>query len=128
MPKLIYKEDTTKTAAIIASLETAGINVNNGDFCNAICSAKSLEFFDTLSKKLVLVTEALQEQFTELKTAAYARVSDGPVMASIDAPSLPIGVKYEYIEYIKRYGPPPEGVFDPALLYGIRLEFGIKTT
>ncbi len=127
MPKLLVKEDTAKTAAIITSLESAGINLNNGDFCNAICSAKSLEFFDKLSKKLVLVTEALQEQFNELKKAAYARVSGGPVIAAIDAPDIPLGIKYEFVEYIKRYGPPPKGEFDPTLLYGIRLELGIST-
>ncbi len=128
MPKLLYKEDTKKTNAIITSLQSAGININNGDFCNAICSAKSLDFFDNLSKKLVLVTESLQEQFTELRKAAYARVQGGPVIASIDAPDVPIGIKYEYIEYIKRYGPPPAGAFDQTLLFAIRLEFGIKTT
>lgn len=127
MPKLIVKEDAAKTTAIITSLESAGININNGDFCNAICSAKSLEFFDKLSKKLVLVSEALQEQFNELKKAAYARVSGGPVIASIDAPDVPLGVKYEYIEYIKRYGPPAKGEFNPTLLFGIRLELGIPT-
>lgn len=127
MPKLIVKEDTAKTSAILTSLESAGINLNNGDFCNAICSAKSLEFFEKLSKKLVLVTEALSEQFTELKKAAYARISGGPVIAAIDAPDIPLGLKYEFIEYIKRYGPPPNGKFDQTLLNGIRLEFGIKT-
>ena len=127
MPRYIMKDDPIKTAAIIASLESAGINVNGGDFCNAICSAKSLDFFDTLSNKLVLVTESLKSQFEDLKKAAYGRIRNGAVLASIIAPSPPIGVKYEYVEYVKRYGPPTNCIFDQALLFAIRLELGIPT-
>jgi hypothetical protein len=75
----------------------------------------------------------------EMTTAITKRIDDikanckggggasGFLLASIEAPQMTIGVKYEYIEYIKRYGPPPDGKFDETKLQQLRAELGITT-
>jgi hypothetical protein len=94
--------------------------------CDAYCSAKTLSFFDILSDKLVLLAESINDQFEYLKKNIYVP-AEGAVLASIIMKPPPIGVKYEFIEYIKRYGPPTDGIFDQGLLQGLRAELGIVT-
>ena len=50
---------------------------------------------------------------------------NGVLFASVETPVMAIGVKYEYVEYVKRYGPPSTGGFDPVKLQNIRAELGI---
>ncbi len=112
MPRFINKNLATINGAI----------VSGSDLYPALYSAKSVEFFSTLSDKLVGMTESLKRQFEALRLEALGRQAQGPVLASIDAPKMTLGVKYEYIEYINRYGPPADGKFDAALLAAIRQE------
>jgi len=99
---------------------------SSADMCDAYCSAKTLSFFDILSDKLVLLAESINDQFEYLKKNIYVP-AEGAVLASIIMKPPPIGVKYEFIEYIKRYGPPTDGIFDQGLLQGLRSELGIVT-
>jgi hypothetical protein len=39
---------------------------------------------------------------------------------------MALGIKYEYVEYIKQYGPPPDGIFNEEKLAAIRIELGIS--
>jgi hypothetical protein len=54
--------------------------------------------------------------------------SKGFILASIDTPQMVLGVSYEFVEYIKRHGPPVNGKFDQAKLADIRAELGITQT
>lgn len=109
MPRFINKN--------IASLN--GV-ISGSDLYPALYSDKSVQFFSTLSEKLVTMTEALKLQFETLRVEALARSANGPVLASVTAPSFNFGVKGEYIQYINLYGPPSDGKFDPELLARIR--------
>lgn len=110
MPRFIDKNSATLN----------GITVTGSDLYPALYSAKSVEFFSTLSEKLVLMTESLQVQFDVLRKEALARTAAGPIMGSVVAPKMTLGVRGEYVEYINRYGPPADGKFDEALLAAIR--------
>ncbi len=116
MPRFISKNIATLNGSV----------VSGSDLYPALYSAKSVEFFSTLSDKLVSMTESLKVQFERLRLEANARAANGPVMASVEAPKMTLGVKYEYIEYINRYGPPANGIFDAALLESIKQELLIS--
>lgn len=86
----------------------------------------SLNFLDTLTKKLLAMTESLQKQFDEcIKPVLPGGKENGVYLAKIDTPQMVIGVKYEYVMYIQRYGPPENGVFDETVLTELRAELGI---
>jgi hypothetical protein len=73
------------------------------------------------------MTQSLKNQFEELKKqACNGTKARGAILAEIDAPVMTIGVKMEYIEYIRRFGPPGNGVFDPCKLEELRCELGIE--
>jgi hypothetical protein len=91
---------------------------------NELCYTKSMDFLDTLSKKLKELTDALKVQFDDLKKRVTVK-AQGPVLASVVAKTIPIGVKQEYVLYIKEYGPPVNGKFDENLLQGLRQRLGI---
>ncbi len=84
----------------------------------------SLEFFNTLSDKLVDMVTSLKKQFEECNKGGGEK-AQGAFLAHVDAPKMNIGVKWEYLEYIKRYGPPECGKFCDEKLDRIRIEFGI---
>ncbi len=84
-------------------------------------------FFDNLATKLMDMSISIQKQMEELKKKQCAQPQAGFVFASITAPKMILGVAYEYVEYITRYGPPPKGKFDPVKLEQIRIELGIQS-
>lgn len=86
----------------------------------------SLEFFEVLSYKLAFMVTSLQKQFDECHEAAQPKYAeDGYVIVETEIPSQMVGVKLEYVEYIRRYGPPTNGIFDQSKLAMIRSELGI---
>ena len=111
MPRFINKNIATMNGVISGS-----------DLYPALYSDKSVQFFSTLSEQLVTMTEALKLQFENLRLEALARCADGPIMADVTAPKLNLGIKFEYIQYINKYGPPPNGQFDPVILEQVRQE------
>lgn len=92
---------------------------------NINCSS-AINFLDILSLKLLEMTKSLQEQFEECKHVPTTQAS-GFVLASVDVPKMVVGVKYEYIVYIQRYGPPTNGAFDESILTHLRTELGITS-
>lgn len=117
MPRYILKGNTASV--------TAGIN--SLDDVLSFYAAKSLEFFNNLSTKLRDLTVSLKNTFEDLKKKCGGAKALGPVMASITVPKVTMGIKYEYIEYIKRFGPPENGIFDEVLLEKLRIELNIIT-
>ncbi len=91
---------------------------------NELCYTKSMDFLETLSGKLKELTDALKIQFDDLRKQITVKAR-GPVLASVVAKTIPVGVKYEYVMYIKEYGPPVNGKFDENLLEGLRRQLGI---
>ena len=86
-----------------------------------------MDFFETLSDKLVCMVISLQKQFDECHAAAATQNEGGFVLVEIDVPKQSLGIKYEYIEYIKRYGPPCDGIFCEEKLKCLRTELGIES-
>jgi hypothetical protein len=96
--------------------------INNTDSCQS-----SISFFSKLSEKMLDMVNTLKKQFEECKENARPIQAKGFFLASVETPQMVIGVKIEYLEYIKRYGPPSNGLFDETLLQRLRTELGIAT-
>lgn len=83
----------------------------------------SITFFSKMSDKLLNMVKSLKKQFEACsKPTQSAR---GAILAEIETPQMVLGVKMEYVEYIKRFGPPAEGIFEEAKLQQLRAELGI---
>lgn len=90
-----------------------------------VSSNNNAKFFSNLAAKLLEMAEATNKRIEEARNSNPCEVSSAVVLASITTPVMTIGVKYEYIEYINRYGPPPNGIFDEEILEQLRGELGI---
>jgi hypothetical protein len=110
--------------------------VNNGGICvqpqqkQSCCSSfsrDSSKFFSDLAAKLLEMTTAINKRIEDIKKNCGGKAQSGFLLASVEAPVMNLGVKYEYIEYIKRFGPPIEGKFDEKKLEQLRIELGIDT-
>lgn len=84
-------------------------------------------FFNTLASKLLEMSQAVEAKIEEIKKDCHKPAPGGRgfLFASIDAPSMVLSVPREYTEYIKRYGPPPKGKFEPIKLEIIRAQLGL---
>jgi hypothetical protein len=102
----------------LSSLTDPSQVVNTIDCSSAV-------FFDNLATKLMDMSISIQKQMEELKKKQCAAPQAGFLFASITAPKMILGVAYEYVEYVTRYGPPVNGKFDPVKLEQIRIELGI---
>jgi len=98
----------------------------NGNCCCDSIDGNSAIFFNNLAQKLLDMSKAIEKRISDLSTKVCLPESKGFLIASIETPSMMLGVKYEYVEYIKRYGPPDKGKFDSTLLEKLRTELGIK--
>lgn len=91
------------------------------------CCPSTTRFFQNITDKLLKMTQSLKTQFEELKKNACGQKARGAILAEVDAPKMTLGVKTEYIEYIRRFGPPDNGVFDECKLEDLRKELGIES-
>ena len=87
-------------------------------------------FFNTLAAKLLEMSQTVEAKIEAIKKDCNkpAQGGRGVYFASIDTPNMVISVPREYTEYIKRYGPPPKGKFEPIKLEIIRAQLGITVT
>jgi hypothetical protein len=93
--------------------------------CNQPSLCKdTTRFFWNLSQKLLDMAEAIDKKIYDLQNKVCAPGGGGILFAKIDAPKQTVGVKVEYMEYLKRYGPPEDGIFDPVKLEQLRIELG----
>jgi hypothetical protein len=90
-------------------------------------SRDSSNFFSDLATKLLEMTTAVNKRIEDIKKNCGGSKQSGFFLASIEAPVMNLGVKYEYIEYIKRFGPPTDGKFEEEKLKQLRIELGIDT-
>lgn len=98
---------------------------------NGCCTDNSVDrnsaiFFNTLANKLLEMSRAIDARMTELSNRVCEPASKGFLFASIETPQMVLGVSYEFVEYVKRHGPPVNGKFDPEKLAAIRVELGIS--
>jgi hypothetical protein len=82
-------------------------------------------FLDILADNLLSMSRAIDVRINELTNKACNTTANGFVLASIETPSMLLGIKYEYVEYIKRFGPPIKGKFDENLLESLRKELNM---
>jgi hypothetical protein len=113
-----------------AYIVVAGRGGYSGDPC---CRDNSVDrnsaiFFNNLANKLLEMSKAIDARMAALANKVCEPTSKGFLLASIETPAMVLGVKYEYVEYIKRHGPPVKGKFDEAKLEAIRIELGISKT
>ena len=101
---------------------------SGGNCCCDSIDGNSAIFFNNLAQKLLDMSKAIEKRIDDLSNKVCQPESKGFLIASIDTPSMMLGVKYEYIEYIRRYGPPDKGKFDSVLLEKLRIELGINDT
>jgi hypothetical protein len=87
----------------------------------------TVKFFGTLATKLLKMAESIQDRIEKIKQNCGPQPSRGFLIAEIETPNMIVGVKYEYVEYIRRHGPPEKGIFDEEKLEVIRRELGINT-
>lgn len=72
------------------------------------------------------MSKAIEKRMEELANKVPPPQQSGFLFAKIDTPVMTVGVKMEYVEYIKRYGPPIKGKFDEEKLEELRAELGIS--
>ena len=90
---------------------------------NCIIDKNSAMFFNTLSLKLLEMSETVEKRIEVIKKNCNENQrANGFLFASIDTPQMNISVGSEYVIYVQRYGPPPNGKFEPAKLELIRKE------
>jgi hypothetical protein len=107
-------------------LKTNKTYSNTACGCDNSIDRNSAIFFNNLATKLLEMTTAIDNRIKKIEENCVSnRGSSGFLLASIETPVMSLSIKYEYVEYIKRYGPPPNGQFDQALLEEIRIELGI---
>jgi hypothetical protein len=66
------------------------------------------------------MSKTIQERISKITSQICNKSEKGVLLASIDAPVMTIAINYEYIEYIKQFGPPCNGIFDEDKLNIIR--------
>jgi hypothetical protein len=113
----------------------SGSRMSGGGGGSCCCEDSTIDrnsaiFFNTLASKLLEMSQAVESKIEDIKKNCNqpAPAGRGFLFASIDAPSMVLSVPREYTEYIKRYGPPPKGIFEPIKLEIIRAQLGIETT
>jgi len=110
------------------------IHRGNANSASGVCCSQntidrnSAVFFNSLATKLLDMSRAIEKKMEDLrKRVCEPQNGRGFLFASIEAPSMVVGVRQEYVEYIKRYGPPVKGKFDEGLLNILRQELGISS-
>lgn len=112
---------------LFGKFASAGAGGADGCCCtDNTLDRNSAVFFNNLATKLLDMSKAIEKRMEELANKATPQPQSGFLFAKIDTPVMALGVKMEYIEYIKRYGPPIKGKFDEEKLEELRAELGIS--
>lgn len=115
------------SGSLASQLSSAGLqnpySLNNGGGGSGgnCCCPSSTKFLETLTEKLIEMTESIKTQIEELENKVPS-CHRGLRLTELIVPVPHIYVKQEFLIYIKRYGPPTNGIFDPIYLDLIRAE------
>jgi hypothetical protein len=88
---------------------------------SSCCCPSTTTFLSTLVDKLHTMASRLKDQFDALEAKTQRTPQKGIIFAEIDT-TVGVSIKYEYVIYIEKYGPPIDGIFDEALIAQIRAE------
>lgn len=72
------------------------------------------------------MVESVRQQLKDAAGTAINAIP--PIIAHAEVQAAPITVGSEFFEYVNRYGPPINGVFDDDLLALVRSDLGITVT
>jgi hypothetical protein len=102
----------------------------NGCCVDNTIDRNSALFFNNMANKLLEMSLAIEGRFEDIRKRCGGALPPGPTFffASIETPVMTVSVPAEYIEYIKRYGPPHRGCFDEEKLRFICYSMGIPYT
>ena len=114
---------TTLTSSGLTNPTLSTVTTLAGTSTNGCCCPSSTVFLQTLTDKLIAMTNSLKTQFADLEAnSTSTRIAGrGPILANISLQGQ-ITFKAEYFIYVMRYGPPVNGIFDPVYLELIRVE------
>ncbi len=104
---------------------------SGGDGCCCVDNSidrNSALFFTKLADKLLDMSRSIESRIEEIqKNCNKNERVRGFLFASIETPVMAVSVSQEFLEYIRRHGPPIKGVFDPYKLHIIRIQLGIPS-
>ena len=95
---------------------------------NGMMCKDTVNFYGSLASKLLTMAESIHTRIENIKKNCGGKPAKGYLIAEIEIPKMVLGVAVEYLEYIKRYGPPDNGIFDPIKLDLLRTQLGITAT
>lgn len=116
----------TSQAGLTNPFSLGGTTASPSTDGGSCCCPSSTKFLETLTDKLIDMAAALQKRITELESRPPPGTTRGVIFADISVGSH-ASVKYEYVIYIQRYGPPINGIFDPIYLDLLRAELAAST-
>ena len=93
--------------------------------CDGSIDKNSALFFNTLASKLLEMSKTIEDRIEDIKKNCNKERARGCIFASVDTPHMNISVGAEYFIYVQRYGPPPNGKFEPEKLAIVRAELEI---
>lgn len=67
----------------------------------------------------------INKRIEKIQSEVKCSSGGGVLLASIEAPVMMLAIKVEFMEYIRRHGPPEGGKFDDGKLKIIMKELGI---
>lgn len=107
--------------SIISSLSSGGSG-SGGSGSNNCCCPSSTKFLEKLTTKLITMTTSLKQQFEDLKNNQKEFLGPpAPQLVEITV-NTNVSVKHVYYMYLRRYGPPINGIFDPDYLRLLQAE------
>ena len=95
-------------------------------FCPTQPANNSSFFLHSLADKLLLMACTIERKIDDLENQLCQTPQNGVFLVSVETPKMMLGIKYEYVEYIKRYGPPCDGKFNEVILDELRKELNIE--
>ena len=105
----------------VSSLSNGGSG-GSGSSINNCCGPSSTKFLEKLTTKLITMTTSLKQQFEDLKNNQKEFVGPpAPRLVEITVKAN-ISVKHVYYMYLRRYGPPINGIFDPDYIRLLQAE------
>lgn len=93
--------------------------------CDNLTNSNMVIFLNDLTTKILNMSIAIDKRMNDLQNKVCSIEKSGFILASIETPKMAISVGLEYIEYVRRYGPPINGQFNTDKLRILRAELGV---
>lgn len=103
----------------------SGNNYNNNCGSETSYCRDTSSFFSKLATKLMDMAVTINKRIEKIQSEVKCSSGGGVLLASIEAPVMMLAIKVEYMEYVRRYGPPDGGKFDQEKINIIKNDLGI---